>query len=347
LHVDVDAELEAWHIRAMRVLVLGGTGFVGTPVVARLRDAGHEVLVFHRGTSPVPPGTWPVVGDRHDLDGQRHALRVTRPDLVIDLIAASGRHAAALMRVFRGVAARIVVASSMDVYRAAAILHRLEEGEVEPTPLTEDSALRTTLETYPADQLQRLMTVFPWLDDRYNKLAVERAVSNDPELPATILRLPMIYGPGDHLHRLRPLLARMDDECATFVLPESLARWRAPRGYVDNVASAIVLAANRDEAARRVYNVAEPQGLTEQEWTECVARAAGWPGRVVTVPDTEMPAALASANLAQHWNADSSRIRKELGYVESVPPEEAVRRTVAWEREIPFLPQDVEAFAQQ
>ncbi|MGH9485249.1 MAG: NAD-dependent epimerase/dehydratase family protein, partial [Terriglobales bacterium] len=33
----------------MRVLVLGGTGFLGTPLVRRLRADGHEVAVFHRG----------------------------------------------------------------------------------------------------------------------------------------------------------------------------------------------------------------------------------------------------------------------------------------------------------
>ncbi len=332
----------------MCVLVLGGTGFVGTPVVSQLRDAGHDVMVFHRGTLPAPAGVRTIAGDRHDLDAQRHHLRVTRPEVVIDLIAASGRHAAALMRVFRGVAARVVVASSMDVYRASSILHGLEPGDLQPTPLTEDSAVRTTAETYPASQIQRLMSVFPWLDERYNKLAVERAVANDPELPSTVLRLPMIYGPGDHLHRLRPLLARMDDHASSIALPESLASWRSPRGYVDNVAAAIVLAATRGEAARRVYNVAEPEGLTELQWTERVARAAGWRGRIDVVPDASAsPDLRVPGNLAQHWDADSSRIRLELGYSEPVPQVEAIRRTVAWERLTPFLPQDLGAFGEE
>ena len=37
-------------------------------------------------------------------------------------------------------------------------------------------------------------------------------------------------------------------------------------------------------------------------------------------------------NLAQHWDADSTRIREELGYREIVPLDEAIRRTLAWER---------------
>jgi nucleoside-diphosphate-sugar epimerase len=335
-------------VEGMRVLVLGGTGFVGRPVVARLTSAGHEVMVFHRGTEPPPRGVWAITGSRHDLDSQRHELRGAWPDVVVDLIAASGRQAAALMRVFRGVAQRLVVASSMDVYRATSVLHRLDEGPLEPTPLTEESTVRANSETYPAAQLQRLIPVFPWLDERYDKLAVERAVANDPELPSTVLRLPMIYGPGDKLHRLRPLLARMSEDRHALVLPESLARWRAPHAFVENVADAIVLAAGSEKAARRTYNVAEPAGKTELEFTEGVARAAGWAGRVVVVPDESAPPrSRAAGNLAQHWDADSSRIRAELSYAEAVSPEEAIVRTVAWERRTPFLPQDLEAYEEE
>lgn len=328
----------------MRILVLGGTGFVGQAVVSQLRDAGHSIMVFHRGTVPVPPGVWPITGDRHDLDACRHRLRCTWPDVVIDLIAASGRQAAALMRVFRGVAGRLVVASSIDVYRACAVLHGLDDGPMEPTPLTESSALRSGTVTYSPEQLHRLMGVFGWLDERYDKIAVERVVSGDPDLPATILRLPMIYGPGDRLHRLRPLVRRMDNNRPAILLSKPMAEWRAPRGYLDNVAAALVLAATREEAAGRTYNVAEEEGLTELEWARSVARAAAWPGRFVVLPPERMPAHLRDhGNLAQHWDADASRIRRELGYVEPVTRDEAIRRTVAWERHIPLVADDLEA----
>jgi nucleoside-diphosphate-sugar epimerase len=328
----------------MRALVMGGTGFLGTSVVSQLRSSGHHVTVFHRGRTPLPPGVAEAIGDRHDLDSIRHPLRATTPDVVIDLIACSGRQAAALMRVFRGVAGRVIVASSMDVYRAAAVLHRLEGGTIEPTPLTERSRLRTCAHTYPAAQLERLSAVFPWIDERYDKLAVEQTVANDPELPATVLRLPMMYGPGDRLHRLRALVGRMDDGRKAIPLPESLARWRAPRGYVENVAAAFVLAATLDESACCTYNVAESAPLTELEWAAGVARVAGWHGDLAVLPDADTPAHLrVAANLAQHWNADSTLIRRHLGYTEPVAVDEAVHRTIAWERGIALLPQDVTA----
>ena len=41
------------------------------------------------------------------------------------------------------------------------------------------------------------------------------------------------------------------------------------------------------------------------------------------------------ANWDQHWNVDTTRIRQELDYVEPVAQEEALRRTVEWERAHP------------
>jgi hypothetical protein len=51
------------------------------------------------------------------------------------------------------------------------------------------------------------------------------------------------------------------------------------------------------------------------------------------LPDERTPKhLLLPGNTAQHWSADSTRIRQELGYIEKVPHEEAIRRTIAWER---------------
>jgi nucleoside-diphosphate-sugar epimerase len=59
----------------------------------------------------------------------------------------------------------------------------------------------------------------PWWDDSYDKIQVEQAIMSDPDLPGTILRLPMIYGPGDYARRFHPVLKRIDDRRA-FILYE-------------------------------------------------------------------------------------------------------------------------------
>ena len=103
-----------------------------------------------------------------------------------------------------------------------------------------------------------------------------------------------------------------------------------------SVAAAIALAAVDDRAAGRVYNVGETESLTELEWAERIASAAGWSGRFVTLPAERMPRPLLiPGNTDQHWTIDTTRIREELGYREPVAQADAIRRTIEWERANP------------
>ena len=316
----------------MKVLLIGGTGFIGPHVAAALLAHGHQVVVFHRGNSDVPAGTNETIGDRRRLSAHSSDLRALRPDVVIDVILSSGSQASELMAVFQGSTGRVVAVSSCDVYRACGITHGLEEGPLEPLPLTESSALRTKLQTYPAAQVEMLQQVFGWLDAEYDKIPVEREILGHARVPATVVRLPMVYGPGDPLHRFQPVVKRVLDGRRRIPMSAEMAGWRATKAYVEDVGAAIALAATSDRAAGRIYNVGERDALTELEWARLIARALHWQGEFRLVPDAVLPPPLrAPGNTAQQWVTDTSRIRTELGFAEAVPRDEAVRRTVEWE----------------
>jgi len=177
----------------------------------------------------------------------------------------------------------------------------------------------------------------------YDKIPVEQVVMNDTKLAGTVLRLPAVYGPGDH--RAFDYLKRMTDGRRTILLEKKHARWRWTRGYVENVARAIALALIDDRATGRIYNIGESEALTESEWIERIGRAADWRGEVVTLSKESMPEHLAVPyNFDYHLRADTSLIRNELGYSEQVPLDEAMRETVVWERAHPPEPVDEKRF---
>lgn len=322
----------------MKVLVIGASGFIGPHVASQLLQHGCEVAALSRATSQasLPEEVTRIPGDRNRIAESRNEIGWFSPDVVIDMILSSGRQAAELMSTIRRIAKRVVAISSGDVYRACGILHGFEPGPLQPVPLTEDSELRTKREVYPPQLIQQLKSVFGWLDDEYDKIQVEQIVMGDPSLPGTVLRLPMVYGPGDRLHRFWPYLKRMDDGRPAILMQEDAARWRSPRGYVENVAAAIALATIDGRAAGRIYNVAEQPAFSEEEWAQKIASVVGWSGKIIKLPKEKLPVHLQlSYRSEQDWAVSSERIRRELGYTEPIAEGEALDRTIAWERANP------------
>jgi nucleoside-diphosphate-sugar epimerase len=320
----------------MKILLIGGNGFIGHFTAQQLLAAGHNVTVFHRGNTRVNEGAEEILGNRQFLQDHQPEFRRQKFDVVIDFILSSGRQSQQLMDIFRGMAGRVVALSSMDVYRAWGVFYGLEPGGLQELPLTEDSVLRTSRITYPPDVLKRAQSIYGWMDADYDKIPVEQAVLSDPKLSGIVLRLPMIYGPGDPLHRFHPMLKRIDDGRKQIIFADDVAPVRTPRGYVADVASAIALAATSAQSTGRVYNVCEADSFGELDWARKIAAATDWQGQFVVLPHNSTPKHLLwPGNTAQHIVASSDRIRQELGYREMLPREESIRRTIKWERANP------------
>jgi len=310
----------------VRILFLGGTSFTGPHAVRELAGRGHEVTVFHRGEHEpeLPAEVRHIHGDLARWNDHVEELHGLRPDVVVDMRAFVPDDARRVLA-FARIAARAVVVSSADVYLAYGRLRGSEPGSFEPLPLTEDSPLREVV-----------------VDEGYDKVGVERAVSAHPDLPVTVLRYPAVHGPGDPQHRLYGYIRRMDDERSAILLEESFARWRWVRGYVEDVAHALVLAVESEAAADRVYNVGDPVAHGELDWASRIAEAVGWDGGFVTAPNDFLPEHLREEGIdfGQDYVVDSTRIREELGYAEIADERSALERTIAWERASP--PAEVE-----
>jgi nucleoside-diphosphate-sugar epimerase len=287
----------------MRILIIGGTGFIGPHLVRMLVKDGHEVTVCHRGRTEAqfPEQVRNILDSRAGIpvvDFPQQALDPA-PDAVVHMIAMGEADARCASRVFVGRCKRVVWISSGDVYRAYGRFTGSEPGEVERGLLSEDSPLRAVM--YPYRQSAQSTTDPNYF---YDKILVEKAARELAEV-SVVLRLPKVYGPGGNA------------DLATVHRFRHHAAWRWTHGYVENVAAAVALAVTHPAAAGRVYNVGEEHTPTVGE-------------RLARLPDSDLTvAAHTSYNFEQHLVYDTSRIRRELGFREVVSYEEGIRRTMA------------------
>ncbi len=134
----------------MRILIIGGTSFIGPYVVRALQEKGHDITVFHRGktSSNLLGDVRHIYGERDELEQQMKEITKVNPTVVLDMIPYFEKHAQMVMNVFQGLVERVVVISSVDVYRAYEILNRMKAGSIQRVPLKETDELRSVLFPY-------------------------------------------------------------------------------------------------------------------------------------------------------------------------------------------------------
>src|SRR5438067_13747518 len=104
----------------MKVLIIGGTGFIGRPLTRLFVENHYEVSLFHRNKleDELNIKVKEIIGSRNDILKYRNEFLSFGPDLVIDAIAYAAQDIWALQKAIKGVSERLVLLSSADVYKA-------------------------------------------------------------------------------------------------------------------------------------------------------------------------------------------------------------------------------------
>lgn len=271
------ASLRGWRQTVlMRVVVIGGTEFIGRQIVERLVGRGDQVLVVHRGLTE--PADWVECEHLHvDRAGfPASASRVTDfdADAVVDTCAMTLSDVQTVVPYLPDVPS--IVLSSQDVYLAYQLLLGGEAGE-QPVPITEDSQVRTSRYPYRG--------VFADANDNYEKLDVEPAYL---ARGGTVMRLPRVYGPWDTQRREEALLRRARAQREAIPIGTGTRLWS--RGHVVDVATAVLAALDRPEAATgEIFNICESSTVSMRRWCEQILGAADSNADLVTVPDDAVP----------------------------------------------------------
>ncbi|HTE20696.1 MAG TPA: NAD-dependent epimerase/dehydratase family protein, partial [Armatimonadota bacterium] len=150
----------------MDVLVIGGTGFLSSAVVAELSAAGHRVTVFTRGRRPLPEGVEAITGDRSDHAAFAAHFEGRPFDAVVDCICFRPEEAQAGLRAFSGRVRHFLMISTDFVYGPRRVL-----------PMDEDTPLRA-MSQYGRDKAAcEALLMEAWAEERF---------------PVTVLRPPHI-----------------------------------------------------------------------------------------------------------------------------------------------------------
>ncbi len=285
----------------MRVLVLGGTRFLGPFVLDELLARGHKPAVLSRREASFGGPVRRYAGDASDSATLRKTLKAWRPDALIDMLHSQPEHARALAKICTGRLQRSVHLSCANVYGPSPTCPVDEETQVVPP----DRATPEAAAQIAADQA-----------------LLEQAGAVD--LPAVVLRLPHLYGPHDPNCAEWFFARRVLDGRKRIALPDR-GLHIAHRGFAQNMAFGIVKALTARRAAGGIYNLGEEKLYTLAQLARGVARALDsdlelWsvPGRLWTTP------------YAYTSFFDLRKARAHLRYRDTMIPRDGLELTMAW-----------------
>ncbi|MBK6489039.1 MAG: NAD-dependent epimerase/dehydratase family protein [Gemmatimonadetes bacterium] len=301
-----------------RVLVIGGTLFIGRALVEQLLTRGDEVVIMHRGTgTPFGGRVGEIRCDRNDISGVRSALADRRFDVVYDNVydwqrGTTAEQVAAAARAVSNGLRRYVFTSSVAAYPIGG-------------PYDEDAPLTSADD--PNDYAR-------------HKAESERALfalGRHDGVGVSTLRPAFVYGPNNPFDREAFFWDRI---CAgrPIIIPgdgTATMQWV----HAHDVARAAVLAADREVANGRAYNLGNTPPITQAEFVLALARAAGREATLVHVPRERIAAAGGGLMAPPLYfgayldippiSIDVERVRRELG-LELTPLDEGLRATYRW-----------------
>lgn len=316
----------------MNIAIIGGTGFIGSAVAERLQRRGLKTVAIARGQHPValPEGTIFEQADRMDTKRLLQIFRTHDIQTVIDIFALGMLNTKPVFEAMKTNGGRYLLLSSVDVYRNYGGLLKRETPPVQLDPAKEIDPLRDFRHPYLGNP-NRPKGIDEALFNDYDKIILEEAACAEQSFETTIIRAPMIFGPGDKQHRFTWAIEAVKAG-GTIEMDERAAAWPNSYGYIVDIAEAIVTAALSPQAAGRIYNVGQPLVRTPVEWLNVFAEIMDQQIDIKVVPPEAKGLIWERAeasNLRYPLTLDSARIRAELNYTEPTPERDALLATIA------------------
>jgi nucleoside-diphosphate-sugar epimerase len=310
----------------MRILIIGGTGPTGIPIVNGLVTHGHNVSILHRGQHErpeTPPDVAHIHADPYDETSLAQALAGTSWDVVV---AMYGR-LRTIAFLTRGLCGHFVSVGGVPAYRGWTDAWQHDPPGM-PVPVRED-----------ADLVED-----PAIDDKGYRIVRTEAAVFEAHPTATHFRYPYLYGPHQPVPREWSVVRRiLDHRRRIIVADEGLTLHH--HCYTENCAAAVVLGIEHpDRLSGMVCNVGDEEVLTVRQMVELCTEELGADLEIMSMPyDLAVPAwPLLAQPLPTHRVLDLTRLHHQLGHSDVVPARQAVAKTARWLADHPPEPGGIE-----
>ena len=271
----------------MRILIMGGTRFIGVYLTKALVEQGHEIVLFNRGKKPAPiEGIQQIHGDRQDIEQLKEKLKEEQFDVIYDNNGRELSDTKPLVELFKDQVKQFVYVSSAGVYLKSDQMPHIEGDAVDPNSRHKG---KFETEVYLAE------SGVPW----------------------TAIRPVYIYGPQNY----NPLEAWFFDRIVrdrVIPIPGNGLHF-TQFGHVQDLASAMVAVLGNPQALGQIYNISGDRYVTFDGLAKAAAIAAGKSAEDLKIvhynpKDFDFGKKKAFPLRPQHFFADIHKAQTELNW---------------------------------
>ena len=294
----------------MKMLVLGGSRFIGLHLVRLLHHQGHDVSVLNRGQTKaeLPAGVTRLHADRSSADQVKSALKGSSYDVAFDISGYTRASLLPVVEVLDNRVGRFMFCSTTGVYAPCEVVP-IDEG----FPLFRSPEARQ----YARDKVE------------CEDLLMEMHARG---FPVTILRPPYVYGPDNYLRdREFSFFARLTQGRKVVIPGDGLTLIHIV--HVDDLVAAFAEAPEHRQTRGQAYSVCGPDAITANGFVQAIGEAIGATPTVVHVPAGEYRAARLQA-FPYEWAASrvysTEKARRDMAWAPRYRMEDGLAMTFRW-----------------
>ncbi|MBD2162787.1 NAD-dependent epimerase/dehydratase family protein [Calothrix membranacea FACHB-236] len=272
----------------MRILIIGGTRFIGVYLTQLLVEQGHEVVLFNRGNRPAPSlqGVGQIIGDRTDATQLKAKLSQENFDVIFDNNGRELADTQPLAEIFQGRVQHFVYMSSAGVYLKSDQMPHVEDDAVDPK-------------------------------SRHRGKHETEAYLAQLGIPFTSIRPTYIYGPRNYNDLESWFFDRIVRDRPIPIPGNGL--YITQLGHVKDLAMAMTQVVGNQQAVGQIYNVSGDRFVTFDGLARACAQAAGKSPDAVKIvhydpKKFDFGKRKAFPMRGQHFFASVNKAQNELGW---------------------------------